>query len=229
MIEKKSAMANLERRKTLYVMIGLFFVLTLCYAGLELFATQDSSPVVFRADDEIIIVDDEVMRTDQTPPEPEQQQQQQAQTEVIIQIVDDNVKVADFVFASIEDDHTEIPDAVVEIAHTVEVVDDTPPVRFAEEMCEFPGGMSALYKLLQETLVYPEFARTNGIQGTVVVEFVVSKTGKVSDVKVIVPLYPDCDKEAIRVVQKLPDWKPAKQMGKPVSIYYNLPIKFVLN
>ena len=108
-------------------------------------------------------------------------------------------------------------------------IDNKGICRFAEVMPKYPGDIEALYKHLRENLVYPEFCKQNGIQGTVVVEFVIEETGKISDVIVIVPLYPDCDKEAIRVVKEMPDWKPAKQNGKAVAMYYNLPIKFVLN
>ena len=108
-------------------------------------------------------------------------------------------------------------------------IDTFPIYRIVEVMSEYPGGMEALYKYLRENLIYPEFCKQNNIQGTVVVEFVIDKTGKIGNAKVIVPLHPDCDKETIRVVKEMPDWTPAKQNGKPVAIYYNLPIKFVLN
>src|SRR5574344_868493 len=188
MIEKKSAKGDLDRKKTFYIMIGLFAVLTLTYASIELYATKDAPPIVAPIDEEIIMVEEDVLATDQTPPEPEQQQQQQQQQEVVIKIVDDNIKVEEFTFSSVEEDNSAVEE-VVEIAHEIEEVEEAPPVRFAEEMCEFPGGMEALYKFLRDKLVYPEFPRQNNIQGTVVVEFVVGKTGKVSDVKVIVPLY----------------------------------------
>ena len=101
-------------------------------------------------------------------------------------------------------------------------------IRFAEEMPEFPRGMEEMYKFLSDNLVYPKEAKENGIQGTVIVEFVIDTSGKVSNAKVIVPLYPECDKEALRVIQEMPNWKPAKHQGKPVAIYYNLPIRFML-
>ena len=95
-------------------------------------------------------------------------------------------------------------------------------------MPEFPGGMEAMYSFLRNELQYPAVARVNNIQGTVLLEFVVEKDGSISNAKPLVSLYPECDAEAIRIVNKMPKWKPAKQNGKPVRCYFNLPIRFKL-
>lgn len=102
------------------------------------------------------------------------------------------------------------------------------PVRYAEKMPEYIGGMEALYTFLSNNLVYPEVARRKGIEGSVLIEFVVEKDGSISNVKALTSLSPECDAEAIRVIKKLPKWKPGEQMGKPVRVYYNIPIRFTL-
>ena len=79
---------------------------------------------------------------------------------------------------------------------------------------------------LTKEIQYPEVARNNGIMGTVLVEFVVEKDGRVSNAKVKVPLFPDCDKEAVRGVMAMPKWKPGKNMGKPVRCFYQVPVTF---
>ena len=107
--------------------------------------------------------------------------------------------------------------------------EDAPPVRFVEEMPEFPGGPAALNAFLQRETVYPPVAKEKGIIGTVLVEFVVEKDGRVSHGKVKVPLFPDCDEEALRVVMSMPRWKPGKNMGRPVRCYYQVPISFRLD
>jgi len=71
-------------------------------------------------------------------------------------------------------------------------------------------------------------AKDNGITGTVLVEFVVEKDGSVTNAKVKVPLFPECDKEACRAVMSMPKWKPGKNMGKPVQCYYQVPVSFRL-
>ena len=103
-----------------------------------------------------------------------------------------------------------------------------PPVMFTEEMPEYPGGPEALNAFITRELEYPEVARKNGITGTVLVEFVVEKDGSISNAKTKVPLFPDCDKEAIRCVMAMPKWKPGKSMGKPVRCSYQVPVTFRL-
>ena len=75
---------------------------------------------------------------------------------------------------------------------------------------------------------YPEVARTSGITGTVYVQFVVEKDGSISDVKVVRGIGGGCDEEAVRVVKSMPRWKPGKQRGQPVRVYFTLPIEFKL-
>jgi protein TonB len=102
-------------------------------------------------------------------------------------------------------------------------------MRFVEEMPEYVGGMDAMYAFLQSNLKYPEVARNNGIAGQVFIEFVVERDGSISDVRVLVGVYPELDQEAVRVVRSMPKWKPGKQMGKAVRCYFNIPIRFTIN
>ena len=120
-----------------------------------------------------------------------------------------------------------------EVGEVVEgyVVDDVyydePPIMgLTEEMPEFPGGMDSLQAFLVSEIQYPQVAKDNGITGTVLVEFVVEKDGSVTNAKVKIPLFPECDKEACRAVMSMPKWKPGKNMGKPVRSYYQVPITF---
>lgn len=99
---------------------------------------------------------------------------------------------------------------------------------FAEEMPEFPGGQDALKDFLQHEIKYPDVAKYNGITGTVLVEFVVEMNGEVSNAKVKVPLFPDCDKEAVRAIMAMPKWKPAFNLGEPVRCFYQVPVSFKL-
>lgn len=97
-----------------------------------------------------------------------------------------------------------------------------------EERAQFPGGEAALYKYLANNIRYPEIARQNDIQGRVVVQFVVSKSGDIGSVKVVRGKDHDLDREAIRVVKSMPKFIPAKVDGKPVSSWYTLPVNFKL-
>lgn len=111
-----------------------------------------------------------------------------------------------------------LPDKV-RIAETFVVV---------EEMPKFPGGDQALFKHLYENLKYPPEAKTEGIQGKVILRFVVTAEGKVADVTVVRGVHPLLDEEALRVMSTVPDWIPGKQGGRPVDVYYSLPISFAL-
>jgi len=97
-----------------------------------------------------------------------------------------------------------------------------------EKMPQFPGGESALLAFIGANLHYPVIAQENGIQGTVIVRFVVTKFGNVENVEVLRSLDPACDKEAARVIGLLPQWIPGSQHGANVSVYYTLPIKYKL-
>lgn len=226
MIEKKSQKGDIDRKRSSFILIGLVIVLGLIYASFELFASQDKQELVIDDMEDVIIVEDDVLATDQTPPPPPPQVAQQQ--EVILNIVEDNIKVnTDFDFSQDFDEDAEVEE-YTPIDIVEEVVEDTPPVRFAEKMPEPIGGMDALYGFLRDNLVYPEVARNNGIQGTVVIEFVVERDGSISNVKPLVGLFPECDAEAVRVIKKLPKWKPGEQMGKPVRVFFNIPVRFTL-
>jgi len=105
----------------------------------------------------------------------------------------------------------------------------TEPYRYVEQMPEFPGGEEARTKFIFKNLKYPMIARETGIQGTVYITFVVSKTGQISNVAVLRGIGGGCDEEAVRVIQSMPSWIPGKQNGKAVPVQFSFPIKFTLN
>ena len=227
MIAKKTDKGNLENKRGLFLLVGFAVVLGLIYAGFELFANEDKAPGFEMQDDDFItVVDDDVIATDQTPPPPPEPQQQQQ--EVVLNIVEDNIKVNTDLSFDVEFNEDE---AIVDMSDDdIDVVEDVaeeePPMMFTEEMPEFPGGPEALNAFLTREIQYPEVARNNGITGTVLIEFVVEKDGRVSNAKVKVPLFPECDKEAVRGIMAMPKWKPGKNMGKPVRVFYTVPVTF---
>ena len=97
-----------------------------------------------------------------------------------------------------------------------------------DKMPQFPGGEKELLNYIGLNLKYPIISQNNGIQGKVIARFVVSKTGKVEKVEIVRRLDPLCDKEALRVINKLPHFIPGKVKGKNVAVYYTLPITFKL-
>lgn len=97
-----------------------------------------------------------------------------------------------------------------------------------EQKPQYPGGVQELYKYLRDNIVYPEYAAQNDVQGKVILQFAVMKDGSISNITVIRPVDPDLNKEAIRVVSAMPKWIPGKQNGKPVNVYFMLPVIFKL-
>lgn len=97
-----------------------------------------------------------------------------------------------------------------------------------EVMPQFPGGNVELMRYLSANIKYPTIAAENGIEGRVVLKFVVSKDGSISNIQIIRSLDPSCDKEAVRVVKGMPKWIPGMQNGHPVAVYFTLPVLFKL-
>lgn len=103
-----------------------------------------------------------------------------------------------------------------------------PPTIFSyvEQMPEFPGDLN---KYLADNMRYPEGAKTNHVQGRVIVHFVVTEDGSIEGAKVTRSIHKELDEEAIRLIRAMPKWKPAKQNGRPVKVYYTLPVSFKLD
>ena len=101
-------------------------------------------------------------------------------------------------------------------------------IAMVEQKPEFPGGEAAMYKWLSDHINYPAAASEEGVQGRVVVEFVVSKTGAIENVRVLRGRHPALDKEAQRVVRAMPKWQPGRNNGQPVKVTYTLPVTFKL-
>ena len=95
-------------------------------------------------------------------------------------------------------------------------------------MPQFPGGDEALLKYLSSHINYPPMAAENNIQGRVVVQFVIDKTGRVGEVKLVRSRDKDLDNEAVRVCKSLPRFTPGRQNGQPVAVWYTLPVTFKL-
>lgn len=95
-----------------------------------------------------------------------------------------------------------------------------------DEMPSFPGGLEELYKWIDNNVQYPAVARENGIEGRVILKFIVEKDGSLSDSTVIHSVHPMLDREALRLVGQMPKWNPGKRAGVPVRVRYYLPIKF---
>lgn len=223
---KKSKKADLEWKKPVFLEIGLAVALALVLVSFECVGSRDKEEAVITGG--TMIIEDEVMiQTEQikeTPPPPPQQ------NTTIVEIVADNIKVDDFNVDAEADEETEVEEVEYTIEDTKEEeVVEAEIFQVVEQLPEFPGGDEALFKYLNDNLVYPDRAREAGIEGRVMVGFVVEPDGRISNVKVIRSKAAALDDEAIRVVKAMPKWKAGKQRGKAVRVQYQIPITFTLN
>lgn len=205
--------------------IGLVVVLAIVLIAFE-WSTTDVDASQFNMMDEVEAEEEIVPITRQEEVKPPPPPPPPKVTDVL-NIVDDDVEIDEEL--DIED--TEIDeDTEVEFDITLEEeeTDDAPVFFIVEEMPQFPGGDTELRKYIAQSVKYPVIAQENGIQGRVYVQFVVGTDGGVTQVKVARGVDPNLDKEAIRVVESMPKWKPGKQRGKAVKVSYTVPINFVL-
>ena len=164
------------------------------------------------------------------PPTDVVQQQKYVPPQVVDSLKPEDVKqlmTADQ--AQTEVTNKEVVENVAQVTEEVQEAEKEPePFVVVEEMPTFPGGDVALLKYIGEHTQYPEVAKENNIQGRVIIRFCVTAKGGVSQVSVLKGVDPELDKEAIRVVNTLPPFKPGKQGGKPVPVWYMVPITFTL-
>ncbi|HKK09320.1 MAG TPA: energy transducer TonB, partial [Bacteroidales bacterium] len=107
--------------------------------------------------------------------------------------------------------------------------DKKKPYVVVDEQPKFPGGEQALIQYLSNNIEYPQEAQDAGVQGTVYVQFIVEADGSITNAKVLRGIYEGCDKEALEVVENMPDWKPGKKDGEAVRTQFNMPIRFTLS
>lgn len=220
---KKSDKANVDKRYYTHIMIGLIVSLAFVIMAFQLkfydkVETKLVSNLVIDEDEEIVDItkQEKVKPPVQAPPELEIVEDDEVIEEEQPEILDQD---------DIEETKIELPTVIEEEEEVAEeqiflVVEDTP---------EFPGGEAQIFKYLSDNIEYPTMERDNGIQGLVVVSFVVEKDGSITNVKVLKGVTPNINAEAERVVKKMPRWKPGRQRGKPVRVAINLPIRFTLN
>ena len=228
MEQKKTERADLENKRGYLLEIGLVVTLLIMWGVFEWSSSveraEDFGPLDIQADEEELAPVTRQEELKLPPPPPPQQT-----VADIIEIVDDKVEVNDDFMSTEVDENTAVEiQEVQEVAQEEEVVEEPQVFFIVEDMPEFPGGELALRKYIAENVRYPEQAKENDIQGTVFVRFVVDTDGSVKNVEVLRGVDPLLDKEAIRVVQSLPKWKPGKQRGKAVKVSHSVPIKFQL-
>ena len=225
---KKSPKADLEGKKTTNLFIGAIMVLAVLFVGFE-WSERDKkvvtdSGIVDPVFEEEIIPITEQEQPQQAPPPP-----QAPPAEEVLNIIENDSQVEESTIQVSDDTQ-----AAVEVKYTpVEVeeeeVDEQQIFQVVEENPEFPGGMKECMKFLNNNIKYPQISQENGVQGRVIIQFVVNADGSIVDPVVVRGVDPYLDKEALRVIKLMPKWKPGKQRGKAVRVRYTQPVLFRLN
>ncbi|MEN6588526.1 MAG: energy transducer TonB [Proteiniphilum sp.] len=224
---KKSPKADLEGHRGTFILMGIVLSVSVLFFAFE-WSTQTKKL------DETVLVQDvlaeeeiEITRRDPTPPPPPPPPE--PETPEIIEVVEEKVETK--LNIQVEDDQSQ--------RQLQSYVPPPPPKPKQEEVTEeifvvvenqpeFPGGNAAMMKFLSDNIKYPVIAQENGIQGRVICNFVVEKDGSITDVQVVRGVDPSLDREAIRVIQQMPRWKPGRQRGQPVRVRFTLPVVFRL-
>lgn len=223
---KKAPKADLEGKRGTWLLLGYVIILALMFVAFEwtqrdVEVATDTGIVDLVFEEEIIpITQQEEIKA---PPPPEV-----PTVEEVLTIVEDDADVQETTIAT-----TEETGAAVEVKYVpVEVEEEEPEeqtiFQVVEVMPEFPGGMAECLKYLGKNIKYPTIAQENGVQGRVIVQFVVNQDGSIVDPVVVRSVDPYLDKEALRVIMTMPKWKPGMQRGKAVRVKYTVPVTFKL-
>ncbi len=228
---KKTPQADLEKKRTIFLQVGFIIVLSVLLLAFEWTSSESKANSLGEIGD--IDIEEEIIpitRQEEVPPPPPPPPPQVTE---VLNIVEDDVEIED----EIEMEDTEADEEMeVEIMDVEEEEEDATIFTIVEDMPIFmphkcktkEEGDLELRKHIAQSIKYPEIARENGIQGRVFVSFVVNQKGKVNNVKIARGIDPALDKEAVRVIENLPDFAPGKQRGKAVKVSYTVPINFKL-
>ena len=224
---KKTPKADLENKKSTWLLVGYVIVLAFMVVAFE-WTKRDIKIDTSQAITDLVFEEEIIPITEQpeqvAPPPPEAPSIAETLT-----IVDDDADVEETTIATSEETNQAVEIKYVPVAVEEEEPEEQTIFEVVEQMPEFPnGGMAGLMQYLSKNIKYPTIAQENGTQGRVTVQFVVNRDGSIVDAKVLRGVDPYLDKEAIRVISSMPKWKPGMQRGKAVRVKYTVPVMFRL-
>jgi len=244
-----------HNKAVLYTIFGVIIFGLIAFGFVKANQYLEERKLVGSSEQETVLID---ISQEADEPEPEQERLEQEKPEVLPEEVLNTIKVTEIAIVEddkvneedkiisideqIASEHSAgsvnfdqgTDNKIVTREHMNEIVVEKPKevveevFTVVEQMPQFPGGEQALMKYLQSHINYPPMAAENNVQGKVVVQFVVDKTGRVGDVKVVRSVDKELDREAARVCKSLPKFTPGRQNGHPVSVWYTLPVFFKL-
>ena len=226
---KKSPKADLENKKASNLLIGVILTLSVLFIGFE-WSEREVKVVTESGITEIVFEEEMIPITEQEPPKQAPPPPEAPKMEEIIEIAENDADVEETTIDASDDIQAAVDikgyGTAVEVEE--EEVEEEQIFQVVEEMPEFPGGQAECMKWLGKNMKYPQISQENGVQGRVIVQFVVNSDGSIVDAQVVRGVDPYLDKEALRVIGLMPKWKPGKQRGKAVRVKFTLPVMFRL-
>ena len=226
---KKSPKADLENKKASNLLIGVILTLSVLFIGFE-WSEREVKVVTESGITEIVFEEEMIPITEQEPPKQAPPPPEAPKLEEIIEIAENDEDIEETTIDASDDIQAagEIKGYGTAVEVEEEEVEEEQIFQVVEEMPEFPGGQAECMKWLGKNMKYPQISQENGVQGRVIVQFVVNSDGSIVDAQVVRGVDPYLDKEALRVIGLMPKWKPGKQRGKAVRVKFTLPVMFRL-
>ena len=223
---KKSPEASLEKKRVLFMELGLILSLLAVFGAFS-YSSAVRTTTAFLDTDQPIEIVEMVPITQETPPEPPQAPSL-PQISDVLEIVDDNIETMEVI--SFDDLVVDIPvyDYRVEVVEEPTEEEDIPFVLVEQKPTFMGEDANAFSRWIAQNLDYPEVAKELGIQGRVSLQFTVMKDGSIGNVKLLRGVDPLLDKEAMRVVSASPKWEPGRQRERAVNVTYTFPVIFQL-
>lgn len=224
---KKTPKADLEKKKGLFLEIGLVVILVASLVAFNI-KSYDMEEVEISQRTAMDEIEDIVIQTVEDTPPPPEPEPQEIPTD--LKVVENDAKIENELgIVDMGDKQDQAMQEVipVQVEEEVEEVEEE-IFQVVEEQPEFPGGVEKLYEFLGKNIKYPQLAKENNITGKVYVTFVVEKDGSITNPRILRDIGGGCGQEAIRVLKSMPKWKPGKQRGKGVRVQFNLPVSFNL-
>ena len=236
MEQKKTQRADIDQRRTTGFLLGLVFVLSLFYVSLE-WNSSDSDGDINPIDLDELMHESELVPMSNEELTDRIEEKQQTEKAEQLHVVDDQVELQpDDVEPAVEGEGDDDEQLLKELQEEDDKalaslnVDPNNPLNFhiVEDLPKYPGGAVEFMKWLTRNLQYPAAARSRKTQGKVVAVFYVEKDGSITGINVTQSLSPECDREALRVLRKMPNWEPGIQNDQPCRTKVCIPIVFKL-
>ena len=217
----------MEGKKTTNLLIGAIMILAILFVGFE-WSERDKKVTTDTGIADVVFEEEIIPITEQEQPKQAPPPPEAPKVEEVLEIVENDADVQESTIQASDDTQQAVEVKYTPVEVEEEEVEEQQIFQVVEEMPEFPGGMGECMKFLGKNIKYPTISQENGVQGRVIVQFVVNRDGSIVDPVVVRGVDPYLDKEALRVISMMPKWKPGKQRGKAVRVKYTVPVMFRL-